>query len=141
MNNSPVRSVVVDGGNLQANGTFAQCYRCDGIVVMQGQCSLTLDGYHTGELVGVGDPAAQARQAIDNIETLMQAAGGELADVVKIVVYVTDRRFRNSVYGVINERFPEPRPCSTGLVVSGLALEELLVEIDAWGFIPDDGAQ
>lgn len=138
---APLRTVAVDGGNLQASGSFAQGYNCDGLVVMQGQCALTLDGYRTGELVGVGDPAAQTRQAIDNIEVLMRAAGGDLSHVVKIVVYVTDRRFRDAVYPVINERFPEPRPCSTGLVVSGLALEELLVEIDAWGYIPDQRAR
>ena len=41
------------------------------------------------------------------------------------------------VYPVIEEYFGELKPCSTGLVVQGLAREELLVEIDAWGWIDD----
>jgi enamine deaminase RidA (YjgF/YER057c/UK114 family) len=71
----------------------------------------------------------------------MERAGGTLADVVRIVVYVTDRAYRDQVYPVIRAFFGEIAPCSTGLVVSGLARPELLVEIDAYGFIDDDPAQ
>jgi enamine deaminase RidA (YjgF/YER057c/UK114 family) len=92
---------------------------------------LTLDG----ELVGAGDPAAQTRQAIANIKELLALAGGTLADVVKITVYVTDYNYRPLVYPIISELFPDPKPCSTGLVVSGLALPELTVEIDAWAVL------
>lgn len=115
-----------------SEGAAAQCYRVGNFVYMTGQTAFTL----TGELVGVGDPAAQARQACENIKTLMEIAGGKMSDVIKIIVYVTDRAHREAAYPVIRSYF-DLRPCGTGVVVKGLAREELLVEIDAWGFIDD----
>ena len=98
---------------------------------LQGQAGLTLDG----EIVAPGDPAGQTRQALENIRELMRLAGGTLADVVKIVVYVTEREYRPAVYAIIDEFFGPQKPCSTGLVVKGLAVEEFVVEIDAYGVI------
>ena len=117
---------------LHATGSYAQGYRAGDFVYLQGQTGLTLDG----ELVGPGDPAAQTRQAMENIRALMRLAGGDLDDVVKIVVYITEREYRPKVYPVIDEFFGPQKPCSTGIVVKGLALEELVVEIDAYGVIP-----
>ena len=113
-------------------GAWAQGYRSSGeMVFLQGQTGLTLDG----DVVAPGDPAGQARMALENIRTLMELAGGTLADVVKIVVYVTEHAHRRHVYPIIDEFFGLQKPCSTGLVVSGLALPELVVEIDAYGVI------
>ncbi|PYM57430.1 MAG: enamine deaminase RidA, partial [Candidatus Rokuibacteriota bacterium] len=110
-----------------------ECYRLGNFVYMTGQAAYTFDG----KLVGPGDPAAQARQACENIKALMEMAGGHMSDVVKMIVYVTDRSYRAAAYPVIRSFFGEPRPCQTGVVVKGLATEELLIEIDAWGFIDD----
>jgi len=112
-------------------GRWAQGYRSGNTVLLQGQTGLTLDG----DTVFPYDPAGQTRQALNNIRMLMELAGGTLNDVAKIVVYVTDRAHRAKVYPVIDEFFGEIKPCSTGLIVSGLALPELVVEIDAYGFI------
>ncbi len=112
-------------------GGWAQGFRSGSIVLLQGQTGLTLDG----DTVFPYDPAGQTRQALDNIRELMRLAGGDLSDVAKIVVYVTDRAHRAKVYPVIDEYFGELKPCSTGLIVSGLALPELVVEIDAYGLI------
>lgn len=120
-------------GMLGSKGFAAQCYRAGNLVFMTGQTAFTL----TGELVGVGDPAAQARQACENIKTLMEMAGGSIHDVVKIVVYITDRSHRDVIYPTIHGFFGDLRPCGTGLIVQGLAREELLVEIDAYGIIDD----
>ena len=114
-------------------GAWAQGFRSGNLVLLQGQTGLTLDG----DVVYPYDPAGQARQALENIRTLMELAGGSLSDVVKIVVYVTDRAHRRLAYPVIDEMFGELKPCSTGLIVSGLALPELVVEIDAYGLIDD----
>lgn len=120
-------------GMLGSAGRRVECYRLGNLVCMTGQAAFTFDG----RLVGVGDPAAQARQACENIKRLMEMAGGQMSDVVKLVVYVTDRAYRESAYPVIRSFFGDLRPCQTGLVVDGLAREELLIEIDAWGFIDD----
>ena len=84
-----------------------------------------------------GDFLAQARNVFGAVKAHVEAAGGTLNDVVKIVVYVTDRAHRRQAYPVIDEYFGELKPCSTGLIVSGLALPELVVEIDAYGLIDD----
>jgi enamine deaminase RidA (YjgF/YER057c/UK114 family) len=115
-------------------GRRVECYRLGNWVCMTGQAAFRLD---TGELVGLGDPAAQAHQSCQNVRTLMQMAGATMADVVKLTVYVTDRAHRVLTYPVIRSYFGDPRPCQTGLVVKGLAREEMLIEIDAWGFIDD----
>ena len=72
---------------------------------MQGQTGIHLEDYADVKVVGIGDPAEQTRVALDNIDRLMQKAGGSLQDVVKIIVYVTDRAFRPAVYGEINKAF------------------------------------
>jgi enamine deaminase RidA (YjgF/YER057c/UK114 family) len=119
-------------GMAGTRGAAAQCYRLGNFVFMTGQTAFTLEG----ELVGVGDAARQARQACENIKALMEMAGGSMDDVVKIITYITDRAYRDEVYPVISSYF-RLRPCGTGIVVDGLARPELLVEIDAWGFIDD----
>ncbi len=132
-----LRSVSVESNTLQAQGTWAQCYKAGNQVFMQGQTGIRLEDYETGEVRGIGDPAEQTRIALDNISRMMQLAGGTLDDVVKIIVYVTDRAFRPAVYGEINKAFKGVKPVSTGIVVAGLALPELLMEIDAWGIVDD----
>jgi enamine deaminase RidA (YjgF/YER057c/UK114 family) len=119
--------------SLLAVGSYAQGYRAGNFVFLQGQTGLTLDG----EVVAPGDAAAQTRQAMENIRELMRLAGGDLSDVVKIVVYITEREYRAQVYPVIDEYFGPQKPCSTGVVVKGLALDDFVVEIDAYGVIDD----
>jgi enamine deaminase RidA (YjgF/YER057c/UK114 family) len=114
-------------------GGWAQGYRAGNMVFLQGQTGLTLDG----DLVAPYDAAGQARMALENIRTLLELAGGTLDDVVKIVVYVTEYAYRKDVYPVIGEFFPRTKPCSTGLVVKGLALPELVMEIDSYAVIDD----
>jgi enamine deaminase RidA (YjgF/YER057c/UK114 family) len=131
-------SVTVDTNSLQAAGTWAQAWKAGNQVFMQGQTGIHLEDYADVKVVGIGDPAEQTRVALNNIDRLMRKAGGTLQDVVKIIVYVTDRAFRPAVYGEINKAFTGVKPVSTGIVVAGLALPELLMEIDAWGIIDDE---
>lgn len=66
----------------------------------------------------------------------MEMAGGTMDDVIKVIVYVTEREYRAEAYPIIRSYF-KVRPCGTGIVVDGLARPELVLEIDAWGFIDD----
>ncbi|HEX5192675.1 MAG TPA: RidA family protein [Solirubrobacteraceae bacterium] len=102
------------------------------LVFLRGQVGQDLD---TGECVGVGDPAAQAEQAMANIELLLGEAGARLQDICKLVVYVTDIRHREAVYRVMGRWLRGVHPCSTGLVVDALARPEWVVEIDATAVI------
>ena len=103
-------------------------------VYLRGQIGQDLD---TGENVGVGDVEAQAERAMANIAMLMTEAGGTLADIVKVVVYLTDIRYREPVYRVMGRWLKGVHPVSTGLVVSALARPEWLVEIDATAVLSD----
>ncbi len=107
-------------------------------VYLRGQVGQDLD---TAQSVGIGDPAAQAEQAMKNVATLLREAGAELEDIVKIVVYVTDPRYRDAVYPVIGRWLRGVYPVSTGVVVSALARPEWLVEIDVTAVIPEHRQQ
>ena len=86
---------------------------------------------HDGTTAGLGDPAAQAHAALDGIETALQAAGGSLADITRLSTCLVDRAHRKSVYDAIGQRLRDVYPVSTGLIVAGLPLPELVVQIDA----------
>ena len=79
----------------------------------------------------IGDVAAQTEQAMANIAMLLEEAGSKLEDIVKIVVYLTDIRYREPVYQVMGRWLKGVYPVSTGLVVTALARPEWVVEIDA----------
>ncbi len=102
-------------------------------VYLRGQIGQDLD---TRESVGIGDVEAQAEKAMANIAMLLDEAGSELGDIVKVVVYLTDIRFREPVYRVMGRWLKGVFPVSTGIVVSALARPEWLVEIDATAVIP-----
>ncbi len=115
-----------------ARAIYSKAIRASGdLVFMQGQVGVTDDG----TLVGPEDPGLQADQACRNIRRWMREAGGDLSDVCKLTVYVTDIAHRPAVYGSINRWFDGVRHCSTGVVVSGLADPSFLVEIDAMAVV------
>jgi enamine deaminase RidA (YjgF/YER057c/UK114 family) len=104
-------------------------------VFLRGQVGQDLD---SAESVGIGDPAAQAEQAMRNIEQLLGEAGARVDEICKIVIYLTDTRYREEVYRVVGRWLRGVHPVSTGLVVSALARPEWLVEIDATAVISSD---
>ena len=106
-------------------------------VYLRGQIGQDL---HTRESVGVGDVEAQAEQAMANIAMLLDESGAKLEDIVKIVVYLTDIRYREPVYRVMGRWLRGVFPVSTGLVVTALARPEWVVEIDATAVIPEGRA-
>lgn len=103
-------------------------------VFLRGQIGQNLD---TSESVAIGDVKGQAEQAMYNIDMLLKEAGGELADICKITIYIVDPRFREDVYRVVGKWLKGVYPVSTGIVVSALARPEWLVEVDAIAVISD----
>ena len=72
-----------------------------------------------------------------NIAMLLEESGSALEDIVKIVVYLTDVRYRGPVYQVMGRWLKGVFPVSTGVVVTALARPEWIVEIDAIAVIPE----
>ena len=70
-----------------------------------------------------------------NIDLLLREAGSGVADIVKVVVYLTDIRYREPMYQVMGRWLKGVYPGSTGLVVEALARPEWLIEIDATAVI------
>lgn len=107
---------------------LCQAVVANGVVYLRGQIGQDLD---TRESIGIGDVEAQTEKAMANISMLLEEAGGELEDIVKVTVYLTDIRYRETVYNVMGRWLKGVYPVSTGLVVDALARPEWLVEIDA----------
>ena len=104
-------------------------------VWMRGQCPQNLDD---AKNIDSHNPAEQTHKVMQNIRQLVTEAGGEMAHVVKLVVYITDIRHREAVYRTMGEYIEGVHPVCTGLVVQALARPEWLVEIDATAVIPDE---
>ena len=97
------------------------------LIFLSGQLSRDADG----NLVGAGDMEEQARQAIRNMRTALEAAGGTLADIVSIVVYTTDIRQFKEIVAARMEFFKDNLPTSTIVEVNHLADPGLLIEFQA----------
>ena len=89
------------------------------------------------ESLHAGDAAAQTAKTMQNIDMLLREAGSEMAHVCRIVVYLTDIRYREAVYQEMGKWLKGVHPCSTGLVVPALARPEWVVEIEVTAVIPD----
>jgi enamine deaminase RidA (YjgF/YER057c/UK114 family) len=116
----------------ELDNDLSQAVVAGNIVFLRGQVGQDLD---TAESVGIGDAGAQAEQAMSNIARLLEEAGSRLEEVCKVVIYLTDIRYREPVYRVVGKWLKGVHPVSTGLVVEGLARPEWLVEIDATAVI------
>ena len=103
-------------------------------VFLRGQVAQDLD---SRESLHVGDAAKQTEKTMQNIAMLLDEAGSCMADVCRIVVYVTDIRYRDAVYQEMGKWLKGVHPCSTGIVVPALARPEWVVEIEVTAVIPD----
>ena len=102
-------------------------------IFLRGQTAMDLEG----NIVGIGDPAAQAENAMHCAKLLLEEAGSELAHICKVTIYITDRAYREPVYQVVGRWLKGVYPVSTGLIVNGLAKPEYLMEIDIEAVIPE----
>lgn len=81
----------------------------------------------------------QAVAILTKIKHLMEAAGGSIDDIVKVVIYLTDINDRDAVWKARREFFTEPFPVSTLFEVSKLVRPEMKVEIDALAILHSSG--
>ena len=112
---------------------YSRAVRVDGRIWVSGTTSTGSDG----AIVGKGDPYAQAKQAIANIERALTAAGAVLADVVRTRIFVTDIAHWQDIGRAHGEAFANIRPATTMVEVARLIDPDLLVEIEADAVIID----
>jgi enamine deaminase RidA (YjgF/YER057c/UK114 family) len=123
---------IINPWSWQDNFGFVQGHEVtDGqrVLYCAGQASTDADG----RPVHPEDMAAQLRQSLDNLETVLAQAGLDLSHVVRLNLYTTDVDRFLAAFHVAIERFGEKgcRPAATLLGVTRLAFPELLVEIEA----------
>lgn len=114
-----------------ALGAYSQAVRVGEAVYLSGQIGLDPA---TMELVSA-DAEAQVRQVFQNLSAVARAAGGSLADIVKVTVYLTDLAHYRAVNDVMAECFVEPYPARAAVGVAALPLGAL-VEADAVLLLP-----
>ena len=103
-------------------GTWSNCLVVDGVAYVAG---MTASG---GDLT---DEYTQARDIFGKIRHLVEAAGGSMADIVTVTIFVTDITRREKVWQARREVFSGNFPCSTLVQVAALANPSLKVEINA----------
>ena len=101
-------------------GTWSNCLVAGGIAYVAGMTA-----------GGDGDEYEQAKGIFTKIRHLVEAAGGSMADVVKVTIFVTDIRQREKVWKARQEFFTGNFPASTLVQVAALANPSIKVEIEA----------
>jgi enamine deaminase RidA (YjgF/YER057c/UK114 family) len=131
MTNSPRRIVRVRHANVPEppDGRFSNCLVVDGVAYIAGQTSREGD-----------DVYAQSKIIFGKIKRLIEAAGGTMADVVKITTYVTDINQRDGVHKARQEHFTGDFPTATMIGVVALADPAYKVEVEAIAHIGAGGA-
>jgi enamine deaminase RidA (YjgF/YER057c/UK114 family) len=105
-------------------------------VAISGQCAFDEDA----NVVGEGDPAAQARQVFENLRRCLAAAGATFDDVVKLTYFVTDVAHLPAVRAARDEVIDAGRlPASSAVQVAALFRPGLLVEIEAFALLGEEG--
>lgn len=121
----PTRQIISTSEAPQAIGTYSQAVRVDRTVYISGQ--IPLDPA-TGQLVS-GDIEAEIRRVFDNLSAIARAAGGSLAQAVRVTVFLTDLVHFAKVNEVMAQYFPQPWPARAALGVAQLP-RGARVEID-----------
>lgn len=131
----PEHIMFLSPNTLPAIPGFTQVVKVGGgtTVYLSGQVALNA----SGQLVGQGDFAAQARQVFENLKAALAAAGADFSYVVKLNIYLLDRAnlpaLREMRDQYVNTQNP---PASTLVEVRGLAQPDFLLEVEAVASLP-----
>ena len=107
-----------------AIGTYSQAIKIDHVVYLSGQ--IGLDPYSMEMVEGI-EP--QIRRVFDNLKAVCEAAGGSLADIVKLNIFLTDLGNFQLVNQIMGEYFTQPYPARAALGINTLP-RAALVEMD-----------
>jgi enamine deaminase RidA (YjgF/YER057c/UK114 family) len=119
----------VDVGMAPSNAPVSDCVRAGKQVWLVA----IAEDPATGEIVR-GDILIQTRRSLDNLKSAMIAAGGTLADISQVQIFLTDKADAAGMNAVYREYFSEPYPVRA-TVIAGLLAEGLKVEVLATGVL------
>jgi reactive intermediate/imine deaminase len=110
----------------EAIGTYSQAVKIGDVVYMSGQIPLVPETMTVLE----GDFSAQVRRVFDNLTAVAEAAGGNLQDIVKLNIFLTDLSYFGTVNEIMAEYFEQPYPARAAIGVASLP-KDVPVEMDA----------
>lgn len=84
-----------------------------------------------GTIAGIGDIEAQTRQVCENLKAAVEEAGGTMADICRVDVFVRNMEHFDAIHKVRREYFPAPAPASTMVEVCKMTSPDYLIEINA----------
>ena len=117
--------------NEPAPGTWSNCRVYGNQVFIAGMTA----GDGKGGVLVDGSVYSLARETFTKIKHLIEAAGGTMNDVIRVDIYVTDIKQREDVWKARREFFSGDFPTSTLVEVRALAIPQLMVEVNAIGFL------
>lgn len=110
----------------EAIGTYSQAVKIGDVVYLSGQIPLVPETM----LVVEGDFSTQVRRVFDNLSAVTEAAGGNLQDIVKLNIFLTDLAHFGTVNDIMAEYFQKPYPARAAIGVASLP-KDVPVEMDA----------
>ncbi len=120
------RSIISTDKAPKAIGTYSQAVKVGSTVYLSGQIPLVPESMEMVE----GDMEAQIRRVFDNLTAVAEAAGGTLADIAKLNIFLTDLTHFPLVNQVMADYFSEPYPARAAIGVASLP-KDAGVEMDA----------
>ena len=129
------RKLISNGNPMEEIVGFSRAVRVGPYISVGGTAPVDRDG----KTVGLGDPAAQARQCLEIIKEALERAGSGLHDVVRTRVILTRIEDWEAVIKVRAEYFRDVRPVDTIMQVSRFVNPEWLVEFEADAVVSEEG--
>ena len=115
----------------KAIGPYSQAITAGEFLFVSGQLPINPEN---GEMVD-GDIAARAEQVFKNLAAIVQSAGGSMANIVKVTLFLTDMGDFQQLNEVYSRAFPAPYPARSAVQVAALPLGSN-IEAEAIAFIP-----
>ena len=112
---------------------YSHLVKYDNLLFIAGQVALDGDG----NVVGKGDMAAQFRQVLENLKTVLASEGADFSNIVKINIFTTEVDTLRKNMAIRSEYFGEHAPASTLVQIDRLARPVFLLEIEAIAIAPD----
>lgn len=129
-----MKEVIFTNKATSPTGPYSQAIKVDKTVYLAGVCG---DDPVTGEIMGGGDMKVEAKYAMENLKSTLEAAGGKMTDIVKVKVVFTDLEQAADFNEVYMTYFPDYRPARIAMGVAGL-LGGAHLELDAVAILDEE---
>lgn len=120
------REIIHSADAPEAIGPYSQAVKVGDTVYLSGQIPLVPETMTVLD----GDFSAQVRRVFDNLSAVAKASGGNLQDVVKLNIFLTDLSHFGTVNDIMTEYFEQPYPARAAIGVASLP-KDVPVEMDA----------